>query len=89
MDGVSTSSEEQKYVKLFQSVDLSTDFYFSYSYDMSRTFQENSLRSDWNNHGQRRLEADERFLSKFLFKKNTAPVLKRQNLFHMQKGVRL
>ncbi|CAB05701.2 SAC domain-containing protein [Caenorhabditis elegans] len=62
MDGVSTSSEEQKYVKLFQSVDLSTDFYFSYSYDMSRTFQENSLRSDWNNHGQRRLEADERFV---------------------------
>ncbi|CAP24866.1 Protein CBG04077 [Caenorhabditis briggsae] len=62
MDGISSSSEEQKYVKLFQSVDLSTDFYFSYSYDLSRTFQDNALRSNWDNNGHRKLEADDRFV---------------------------
>ncbi|CAB3408017.1 unnamed protein product [Caenorhabditis bovis] len=62
MDGVSSSSEEQKYVKLFQSVDLSTDFYFSYSYDLSRTFQVNALRTDWKNNGTRKLEAENRFV---------------------------
>ncbi|XP_011328957.1 polyphosphoinositide phosphatase isoform X4 [Ooceraea biroi] len=33
--------DEQRYVKMFQSIDLSSNFYFSYSYDMSRTFQSN------------------------------------------------
>ncbi|KAK0423423.1 hypothetical protein QR680_008138 [Steinernema hermaphroditum] len=37
------NAEEQKYLRTFQSVDLTTDFYFSYTYDMSRTFQENAL----------------------------------------------
>ncbi|KYN11709.1 Polyphosphoinositide phosphatase [Trachymyrmex cornetzi] len=33
--------DEQRYVKMFQSIDLSSNFYFSYSYDISRTFQSN------------------------------------------------
>lgn len=33
--------DEQRYVKMFQSIDLSSNFYFSYSYDMSHTFQYN------------------------------------------------
>lgn len=38
-----TSSEEQKLVKLFQNVDLRCNFYFSYDFDLSRTFQSNWL----------------------------------------------
>ncbi len=49
--------QEQRYVKIFQvlngqtlhdplqSVDLSTDFYFSYTYDLSRSMQENARES--------------------------------------------
>ncbi|XP_050449979.1 polyphosphoinositide phosphatase isoform X4 [Cataglyphis hispanica] len=33
--------DEQRYVKMFQSIDLSSNFYFSYSYDISHTFQSN------------------------------------------------
>jgi len=33
--------DEARYVKLFQSVDLSSNFYFSYSYDLSHTLQYN------------------------------------------------
>ncbi|CAI4230221.1 unnamed protein product [Auanema sp. JU1783] len=62
MDGVSVSSEEQRYVRLFQSVDLSTDFYFSYSYDLSRTLQENALKTDWDNNGTRILTSDPKFV---------------------------
>ncbi|KIH47152.1 hypothetical protein ANCDUO_22792 [Ancylostoma duodenale] len=60
MDGLSTSAEEQRYVKIFQSVDLSTDFYFSYTYDLSRSLQENVLSADWNNDGLRLLSADQK-----------------------------
>uniref|UniRef100_A0AC35TLJ5 Histone acetyltransferase n=1 Tax=Rhabditophanes sp. KR3021 TaxID=114890 RepID=A0AC35TLJ5_9BILA len=38
-----SNSDEQKYLKLFQSVDLTTNFYFSYTYDLSQTLQENTL----------------------------------------------
>ncbi|CAD6186517.1 unnamed protein product [Caenorhabditis auriculariae] len=62
MDGVSTSSEEQRYVRLFQSVDLSTDFYFSYTYDLSRSLQENVVRSNWEKNGDRKFEADSKFV---------------------------
>ncbi|KHJ84317.1 hypothetical protein OESDEN_15972, partial [Oesophagostomum dentatum] len=48
MDGLSTSTEEQRY-----SVDLSTDFYFSYTYDLSRSLQENILSADWEKDGER------------------------------------
>ncbi|KAE9553017.1 hypothetical protein FO519_003778 [Halicephalobus sp. NKZ332] len=37
------SPDEQRYAKLFQSVDLTTNFYFCYTYDLSRTLQENTL----------------------------------------------
>ncbi|VDN00841.1 unnamed protein product [Thelazia callipaeda] len=41
--------DELRYLKLFQSVDLSTDFYFSYAYVLSRTLQENALGvSNWS-----------------------------------------
>ncbi|XP_033740516.1 polyphosphoinositide phosphatase-like [Pecten maximus] len=34
-------SEEQRYLKMFQSIDLSSNFYFSYSYDLTHTLQYN------------------------------------------------
>ncbi|XP_066600542.1 polyphosphoinositide phosphatase [Prorops nasuta] len=33
--------DEQRYVKMFQSIDLSSNFYFSYSYDLTHTLQMN------------------------------------------------
>ncbi|KAF7992786.1 hypothetical protein HCN44_005130 [Aphidius gifuensis] len=33
--------DEQRYVKMFQSIDLSSNFYFSYSYDITHTLQSN------------------------------------------------
>ncbi|XP_017760074.1 PREDICTED: polyphosphoinositide phosphatase [Eufriesea mexicana] len=33
--------DEQRYVKMFQSIDLSSNFYFSYSYDLTHTLQNN------------------------------------------------
>ncbi|XP_076239443.1 polyphosphoinositide phosphatase FIG4 [Calliopsis andreniformis] len=33
--------DEQRYVKMFQSIDLSSNFYFSYSYDLTQTLQSN------------------------------------------------
>ncbi|KAL0277006.1 UNVERIFIED_CONTAM: hypothetical protein PYX00_004440 [Menopon gallinae] len=35
------SPEEQRYVKMFQNIDLSSNFYFSYSYDLTHTLQMN------------------------------------------------
>lgn len=32
---------EQRYVKMFQNIDLKSNFYFSYSYDLTRTLQHN------------------------------------------------
>ncbi|XP_043202301.1 polyphosphoinositide phosphatase-like [Amphibalanus amphitrite] len=36
------SPEEQRYVKLFQSVAMGSNFYFSYSYDLTHTLQYNA-----------------------------------------------
>ncbi|CAK9830385.1 Polyphosphoinositide phosphatase [Anthophora retusa] len=33
--------DEQRYVKMFQSIDLRSNFYFSYSYDLTHTLQSN------------------------------------------------
>ena len=33
--------DEQRYLKMFQSIDLSSNFYFSYSYDITHTMQYN------------------------------------------------
>ncbi|KRZ17339.1 Polyphosphoinositide phosphatase [Trichinella zimbabwensis] len=41
-DESSRSIEELKYCKIFQSILLSTSFYFSYTYDLSRTLQSNA-----------------------------------------------
>ena len=34
-------ADEQRYLKMFQSIDLSSNFYFSYSYDLTNTLQHN------------------------------------------------
>ncbi|WKX90438.1 hypothetical protein Q1695_009356 [Nippostrongylus brasiliensis] len=62
MDGLSISAEEQRYVRLFQTVDLSTDFYFSYTYDLSRSLQENALSTDWDEDGERLMDSDRKFV---------------------------
>jgi hypothetical protein len=49
--GPSTNVDEQRYAKLFQTVDITTNFYFSYTYDLSRNLQENVLmarNARWN-----------------------------------------
>ncbi len=33
--------DEQRYVKMFQAIDMSSNFYFSYSYDLTNTVQHN------------------------------------------------
>ncbi|CAD5215599.1 unnamed protein product [Bursaphelenchus xylophilus] len=43
--GSPVSADEQRYAKLFQTVDMTTDFYFSYTYDLSRNLQENVLKA--------------------------------------------
>ncbi|UYV76306.1 FIG4 [Cordylochernes scorpioides] len=40
-DKHSSSSEESRYLKTFLNVDLSSNFYFSYSYDLTHTLQYN------------------------------------------------
>lgn len=34
-----SNSEEERYLKIFNNVDLKSNFYFSYSYDLSNTLQ--------------------------------------------------
>jgi len=38
------NSVENRYLKTFQAVDLSSNFYFSYSYDLTNTLQTNMIR---------------------------------------------
>lgn len=53
-----TSNDEQRYLRMFQAVDLSTNFYFSYTYDLSRTLSSNIVSPEkgfeekylWNNY---------------------------------------
>ncbi|KAL5009502.1 hypothetical protein ScPMuIL_011807 [Solemya velum] len=40
-----THPDENRYVKMFQNVDLSSNFYFSYSYDLTHTLQYNMASS--------------------------------------------
>ncbi|XP_015787789.1 polyphosphoinositide phosphatase-like [Tetranychus urticae] len=42
--------DESKYLKMFQNVDLSSNFYFSYSYDLTHTLQHNLLPLNYNHH---------------------------------------
>uniref|UniRef100_A0A914QNI0 SAC domain-containing protein n=1 Tax=Panagrolaimus davidi TaxID=227884 RepID=A0A914QNI0_9BILA len=60
------SPDEQRYAKLFQSVDLTTNFYFSYTYDLSRTLQENALAQRELKFNKtkyhRKIDADRKFI---------------------------
>lgn len=38
---MNSNTDEVKYMRIFQNVDLSSNFYFSYSYDLTRTLQYN------------------------------------------------
>ncbi|ODM99498.1 Polyphosphoinositide phosphatase [Orchesella cincta] len=40
-DGPSKNPDELRYLKLFQSIDLSSNFYFTYSYDLTNSLQYN------------------------------------------------
>ncbi|KAI3422374.1 hypothetical protein GPALN_012893 [Globodera pallida] len=64
--GAASHPDEAKYSKLFLSVDFTADFYFSYTYQLSRTLQENCLaESDikWNRkHFGRTMGPEEKFV---------------------------
>uniref|UniRef100_A0A914HH04 SAC domain-containing protein n=1 Tax=Globodera rostochiensis TaxID=31243 RepID=A0A914HH04_GLORO len=64
--GTASHPDEAKYSKLFLSVDFTADFYFSYTYQLSRTLQENCLaESDikWNRkHFGRTMGPEEKFV---------------------------
>ncbi|KAH7716085.1 polyphosphoinositide phosphatase [Aphelenchoides avenae] len=64
--GPSTNPDEMRYAKLFQSVDLTTNFYFSYTYDLSHTIQENTLAAKgvkWNkNSYSPKMSAEKKFV---------------------------
>lgn len=73
--------DEQRYVKMFQSIDLKSNFYFSYSYDLTHTLQTNMsppkhIRSDiYNNEDLNRTDDSntgdaENFFNMWAFKKN-------------------
>ncbi|KAG0236619.1 phosphatidylinositol-3,5-bisphosphate 5-phosphatase [Actinomortierella wolfii] len=46
------NSDEARYMQIFQMVDLSKNFYFSYSYDITRTLQWNMTRSRFEGRNQ-------------------------------------
>uniref|UniRef100_A0A914N8E5 SAC domain-containing protein n=1 Tax=Meloidogyne incognita TaxID=6306 RepID=A0A914N8E5_MELIC len=60
------SPEEQRYAKLFQTVDFTTNFYFSYTYKLSRTLQENSLAEKgikWNKNNYKfNMKSEQKFV---------------------------
>ncbi|KAF6020215.1 FIG4 [Bugula neritina] len=41
-----THPDESRYLKLFESVDLSNNFYFSYTYDLTHTLQYNQIQME-------------------------------------------
>ncbi|XP_034187605.1 polyphosphoinositide phosphatase FIG4 isoform X5 [Osmia lignaria lignaria] len=71
--------DEQRYVKMFQSIDLSSNFYFSYSYDLTHTLQSNMtppkhIKSDISTTDNKNLnnetEDAEDFFNMWSFKKD-------------------
>ncbi|XP_076813822.1 polyphosphoinositide phosphatase-like isoform X2 [Clavelina lepadiformis] len=42
-DSAKNDPDEPRYLKIFQTVDLSSNFYFSYSYDLTNTLQHNLI----------------------------------------------
>ena len=43
--------EESRYLKMFQSIDMTSNFYFSYSYDVTNTLQQNAQDPSLLSHG--------------------------------------
>lgn len=39
-----TKDDEEKYLKIFNDINIDKGFYFSYTYDLTRSLQENILR---------------------------------------------
>ena len=44
--------DENKYLQMFQRIDISNGFYFSYTYDLTRSLQENMMRKIRNKVGK-------------------------------------
>lgn len=75
--------DEQRYVKMFQSIDLSSNFYFSYSYDLTQTLQINmapprhiksdipGMNSAENQSNIGEVEDSEDFFNMWEFRKNS------------------
>ncbi|KYN43635.1 Polyphosphoinositide phosphatase [Trachymyrmex septentrionalis] len=89
--------DEQRYVKMFQSIDLSSNFYFSYSYDISRTFQSNmapptriksDVLTDMSTSQRESEESDnsEDFFNMWAFRKDWQTAHKGEN--YMDYGIR-
>ncbi|XP_043676781.1 polyphosphoinositide phosphatase isoform X1 [Vespula pensylvanica] len=70
--------DEQRYVKMFQGIDLSSNFYFSYSYDLTHTLQYNMappkhIKLDIPNNANQKeddIEEAEDFFNMWSFHKN-------------------
>ncbi|XP_063990283.1 polyphosphoinositide phosphatase [Diachasmimorpha longicaudata] len=68
--------DEQRYVKMFQSIDLNSNFYFSYSYDLTQTLQTNSaapkhIKTETTSGDQSRESGnDEEFFNMWLSRRN-------------------
>ncbi|XP_015184747.1 PREDICTED: polyphosphoinositide phosphatase isoform X2 [Polistes dominula] len=70
--------DEQRYVKMFQGIDLSSNFYFSYSYDLTHTLQYNMappkhIKLDIPNNANEKeddIEEAEDFFNMWSFHKN-------------------
>lgn len=55
----SVHPDEARYLKMFHSVDLSSNFYFSYSYDLTRTLQHNMAAPARLSSGEANSDEDE------------------------------
>ena len=53
--------DESRYVKMFQSIDMRSNFYFSYSYDVTNTLQQNAQDPSVLSYGHRSVPFDDLF----------------------------
>ncbi|KAK9499830.1 hypothetical protein O3M35_002791 [Rhynocoris fuscipes] len=69
--------DETRYVKMFQSIDLSSNFYFSYSYDITHSLQVNiALPKDLNKLYEKKKSEGAKIETQSDEKKNDRPILK-------------
>uniref|UniRef100_A0A915ILX5 Uncharacterized protein n=1 Tax=Romanomermis culicivorax TaxID=13658 RepID=A0A915ILX5_ROMCU len=73
-----SNTDEQRYLRTFQAVDLSTNFYFSYTYDLTRNLADNILKngnraSDPFNNGLRIKYLWNGYLAEPIYKENLVP----------------